>query len=92
MKNGIPLHYYPTYRKALIDLRNGIEGVGNNFKIYGMNNWRGMVAVIDMVLQNPEKLMCYGDLSEYDIPEPYLTKWKEKRKKLKERQTKNRGI
>ena len=71
--NGLPLHYYPVYRKALRDLKDGIEKVGDGFKMYSMNNWKGMMAVIDMVLADPEKLMYSASLAGYEIPEPYLT-------------------
>lgn len=85
MKNDLPLQYYPAYRKALRDLKTAIEDVGDNFKHYGMNNWKGMVAVIDMVLQNPEKLMHTASLTEYEIPEPYLKKFRDWKRKQKEK-------
>lgn len=85
MKNDLPLQYYPTYRKALRDLKTAIEDVGDNFKHYGMNDWKGMVAVIDMVLQNPEKLMYTASLAEYEIPEPYLKKFRDWKRKQKEK-------
>ena len=85
MENDLPLQYYPAYRKALRDLKNAIEKVGNNFKHYGMNNWKGMMAIIDMVLQDPEKLMYSASLTGYDIPEPYLTKWRKWQQKQRER-------
>ena len=85
MKNDLPLQYYPVYRKALRDLKAAIEQVGNNFRLYGMNNWKGTVAVIDMVLQDPEKLMYSASLTGYDIPEPYLTKWRKWQQKQRER-------
>ena len=50
MENDLPLQYYPAYRKALRDLKAAIEKVGDNFKPYGMNNWKGMVAVIETVI------------------------------------------
>ena len=84
MENDIPLQYYPAYRKALRDLKAAIEKVGDNFKPYGMDNWKGMVAVIDMVLQDPEKLMYSASLTGYDIPEPYLTKWRKWQQKQRE--------
>lgn len=34
--NGLPLHYYPVYRKALRDLKDGIEKVGDGFKMYSI--------------------------------------------------------
>lgn len=89
MENDLPLPYYRAYRKALRDLKAGVEKVNDNLKMYGMNNWKGMIAIIDMVLQDPEKLMYSQSLKGYEIPEPYLGKWekyKEKvRKKLKEK-------
>ena len=75
MENELPLYYYPAYRKALRDLRTAIEKVGDNFKRYGMNNWKGMVAVIDMVLQDPEKLIYSASLTGYEVPEPYMSKF-----------------
>ena len=53
--SGLPLHYYPVYRKALRDLKEGIEKVGDGFKMYSMNNWKGMMAVIDMVFSRSRK-------------------------------------
>ena len=44
-----------------------------------------MVAIIDMVLQDPEKLMYSASLTGYDIPEPYLTKWRKWQQKQRER-------
>ena len=85
MGNDIPLHYYAAYRKALRDLKAAIEKVGDHFKMYGMNNWKGMAAVIDVVLQDPEKLMYSASLTGYDIPEPYLTKWRKWQQKQRER-------
>ena len=85
MENDLPLKYYPAYRKALRDLKAAIEKVGDNFKYYGMNNWKGMVAVIDMVLQDPEKLMYSASLTGYEIPEPYMTKWRKYQKKQREK-------
>lgn len=38
--------------------------------MYSMNNWKGMMAVIDMVLADPEKLMYSASLEGYEIPEP----------------------
>lgn len=88
MENGLLLPYYRAYRKALRDLKAGIETVGDNLKMYGMNNWKGMIAIIDTVLQDPEKLMYSQSLEGYEIPEPYLGKWEKYkakvRKKLKE--------
>ena len=72
----IPLAYYSVYRKALRDLISAIEEVGDNFRTYGMNNWKGMVAVIDRVLQDPETLMCTVSITGYTIPETYLRKYK----------------
>lgn len=83
--NGLPLHYYPVYRKALRDLKDGIEKVGDGFKMYSMNNWKGMIAVIDMVLADPEKLMYSASLEGYEVPEPYLTKFRAWQKKQKEK-------
>ena len=82
--DDISLTCYSAYRKALRDLKFAIERVGDNFKPYGMNNWKGMVAVIDMVLQDPEKLMRSVSLTGYTIPEPYqgkYKKWAEKKRK-----------
>ena len=83
MEKDLPLQYYPAYRKALRDLKTAIEMVGDNFKRYGMNNWKGMVKVIDVVLKDPEKLMYTASLKGYDIPEPYLSKWKNWQQKKK---------
>ena len=83
MENDLPLQYYPAYRKALRDLKTAIEMVGDNFKRYGMNNWKGMVKVIDVVLKDPEKLMYTASLKGYDIPEPYLSKWRKWQQKKK---------
>ena len=85
MENDLPLQYYPVYRKALRDLKTAIEKVGNNFKLYGMNNWKGMVAVIDMVLQDPEKLMYSASLTGYEIPTPYIEKFRLWQRKQKEK-------
>lgn len=87
MRNAtdIPLEYYRAYRKALRDLKVGIEKVNENLKKYGMNNWKGMIAIIDMVLQDPEKLMLSQSLSEYEIPEPYLSKWEKYKAKMREK-------
>ena len=83
--SGLPLHYYPVYRKALRDLKDGIEKVGDGFKRYSMNNWKGMMAVIDMVLADPEKLMYSASLEGYEIPEPYITKFRAWQRKQKEK-------
>lgn len=83
--SGLPLHYYPVYRKALRDLKDGIEKVGDGFKRYSMNNWKGMMAVIDMVLADPEKLMYSASLEGYEIPEPYLTKFRAWQRRQKEK-------
>lgn len=86
----IPLAYYSAYRKALRDLKSAIEEVGDNFRPYGMNNWKGMVAVIDMVLQDPEKLMCSVSITGYTIPEPYQRKYKKWLEKKRKDMAKNR--
>lgn len=83
--NGLPLHYYPVYRKALRDLKDGIEKIGDGFKMYSMNNWKGMMAVIDMVLEDPEKLMYSASLKGYEVPEPYLNKFRAWQRKQKEK-------
>lgn len=83
--NEIPLPYYRAYRKALRDLKAGIEKVNDNLKMYGMNNWKGMIAIIDMVLQDPEKLMFSQSLSGYEIPEPYLSKWEKYKAKMRDK-------
>lgn len=44
-----------------------------------------MVAVIDVVLKDPEKLMYTASLTEYDIPEPYLAKFRAWQRKQKEK-------
>lgn len=85
IESGLPLHYYPVYRKALRDLKDGIEKVGDGFKMYSMNNWKGMMAVIDMVLADPEKLMYSASLEGYEIPEPYITKFRAWQRKQKEK-------
>ena len=85
METDIPLHYYSAYRKALRDLKAAIEKVGDNFKMYGMSNWKGMAAVIDVVLQDPEKLMYSASLTGYEIPEPYMTKWRKYQQKQREK-------
>lgn len=83
--DDLPLPYYRAYRKALRDLKAGIEKVGDNLKMYGMNNWKGMIAIIDMVLQDPEKLMYSQSLEGYEIPEPYLGKWEKYKAKVREK-------
>ena len=67
VENNLPLQYYSAYRKALRDLKSAIEKEGDSFKHYGMNNWRGMVAVIDIVLKDPEKLMYSASLTGYEV-------------------------
>ena len=85
VENNLPLQYYSAYRKALRDLKSAIEKEGDSFKHYGMNNWRGMVAVIDIVLKDPEKLMYSASLTGYEVPEPYLAKFREWQRKQKEK-------
>lgn len=79
----LPLQYYSAYRKALRDLKAAIEKTGHHLRYYGMNNSKGIVAIIDMVLQDPGKLMYTASLEGYEIPEPYLTKFRKWQRKQK---------
>ena len=88
--NGISLQYYPVYRKALRDLKAAIEKVGDNFKPYGMNNWKGMVAVIDMVLQDVDPLMETQSITKYTVPKQYQEKYKKWAEKKRKEMAENR--
>lgn len=73
---GLPLWYYRAYRKALRDFRAALEKCGPNLKMYGMNNWKGVCAMLTCVLKDIEPLMQTVSMTCYEIPEPYMTKWR----------------
>lgn len=86
--NGLPLSYYPPYRKALRDLKSALEKAEGFLKRCGMNNTKGTIAIIDVVLKDPERLMLTASLEGYELPEKYyrnLQKWEKKRRENMQR-------
>ncbi len=80
----LPLWYYPAYRKALRDLREALQKSSDHIKRCGMNNTKGICAIIGLVLNDPKKLMYSQSLTGYEVPEPYLSKFRAWKKKQKE--------
>ena len=84
LNNGLPLSYYPPYRKALRDLKSALEKGEGTLKRCSMNNAKGVIAMIDLALKDPEKLMMNGSFEGYELPEKYyqnLQRWKKRRRK-----------
>lgn len=82
-ENKIPLYYYRAYRKALRDLKGALEKCQEFLKYCGMNNTKGTIAIIDTVLEDPERLMYSQSLSGYEIPDLYLQKYRKWQKNKK---------
>lgn len=84
--DDLPLWYYPAYRKALRDLREALQKSSDHIKRCGMNNTKGVCAIIGIVLNDPEKLMYSQSLKGYEVPKSYLSKFRAWQKKQKEAQ------
>lgn len=90
LKNEVPLAYYTAYRKALRDLKSALEKAEEFLKRCGMNNTKGTIAIIDVVLKDPSRLMLTASFEGYELPEKYyqnLKKWKKKRRENMQRRS-----
>lgn len=85
MMAELPLWCYPAYRKALRDLREALGKSSEHLRRCGMNNTKGIVAILGLVLEDPEPLMLTQSLAGYEVPEPYLSKFRAWQRKQREK-------
>lgn len=83
--------YHPfltIYRKAMRDICEALKKGEDRLKIYGMNNTKGSIAIIEAAMDNIEMLALFQSFEGCEVPEIYQKKYKERSKRqMKERRT-----
>lgn len=79
---NVPLPMRRYFCQALHLVRGWFESHQDQMKLYCMNNTAGTIAILKEMEKNPDELMK-GDFAEFQVPEPFNTKFKKKANKFR---------